>query len=73
MGRRESRGLTRSERASEIRRQFGGCVAVDGFVVQERAGDLTLLAVAVDLAVTTPSERTRVTLVLWPYRPVTHG
>lgn len=49
-------------------REFGRCVAVDGFVLQERARDVTLLAVVVDLRIITPTERTRVTLVLRPYR-----
>jgi hypothetical protein len=48
--------------------QFGRCVAFDGFVLQERAGDATLLAVAVDLRVVGPDERSRVTLLLRPYR-----
>jgi hypothetical protein len=50
------------------RREFGPCVAVDGFVLQERAGNVTLLAVVVDLRITSPREHTRTTLVLRPYR-----
>lgn len=50
-----------------MNRQFGRCIATDGFVLQERAGDATLIAVAVDLRITAPDERTRVTLLLRPY------
>jgi hypothetical protein len=52
---------------NRINRQFGRCIATDGFVLQERAGDATLLAVAVDLRIIAPDERTRVTLLLRPY------
>lgn len=34
-------------------RQFGACRASDGVVVQERAGDTTVLAVAFDVRATT--------------------
>ena len=36
-------------------RQFGPCEAIDGVVVQDRAGQTHVLAVAVDVQVTTPS------------------
>ncbi len=46
------------------RRQFGDCAASDGVVVQERAGETTVLAVAVDLTVTTRDGVSDVTVVV---------
>ncbi|MCT9095693.1 hypothetical protein [Haloarchaeobius sp. HME9146] len=46
------------------RRQFGNCEAADGVVVQERAGETTVLAVAVDLTVTTREGVSAVTVVV---------
>lgn len=45
-------------------RRFGPCQADGGVVVQRRAGETHLLAVAFDLAVTTERGRTEVTLVV---------
>jgi hypothetical protein len=45
-------------------RQFGDCEAIDGIVVQERAGETTVLAVAVDLTVTTRDGVSAVTVVV---------
>jgi len=45
-------------------RQFGGCEARRGVVVQDRLGETHLLAVAVDLTVTTDRGRTELTLVV---------
>ncbi|MFD1644401.1 DUF7261 family protein [Haloarchaeobius litoreus] len=45
-------------------RQFGECEAIDGVVVQERAGETTVLAVAVDLTVTTQDGVSVVTVVV---------
>ncbi|PSQ00961.1 hypothetical protein BRC94_04715 [Halobacteriales archaeon QS_5_70_17] len=45
-------------------RQFGDCRAVDGVVVQERAGETTVLAVAFDVRVTTDRGRREATLVV---------
>lgn len=45
-------------------RRFGACQADGGVVLQRRAGETHLLAVAFDLAVTTERGRTEVTLVV---------
>lgn len=45
-------------------RQFGPCGAIDGVVVQERDGRTYLLAVAVDLRITTPDGEMEVTTVV---------
>lgn len=45
-------------------RQFGPCEARRGVVVQERAGETHVLAVALDLTVTTERGTTEVTLVV---------
>jgi hypothetical protein len=45
-------------------RQFGSCEARQGVVVQERAGDTHVLAVAFDVEVTTETESMELTLVV---------
>ncbi|WP_435335178.1 DUF7261 family protein [Haloarchaeobius sp. TZWWS8] len=45
-------------------RRFGACEASRGVVVQERAGETTVLAVAVDLTVTTEEGVSAVTVVV---------
>jgi hypothetical protein len=45
-------------------RAFGECDAIDGVVVQERAGETTVLAVAFEVSVTTPDGETTVTVVV---------
>lgn len=45
-------------------RAFGDCEAIGGVVVQERAGETTVLAVAFEVAVTTPEGETTVTVVV---------
>lgn len=45
-------------------RQFGPCDALDGVVVQERVGETTVVALAVDVTVTEPRGTTAVTVVL---------
>jgi hypothetical protein len=45
-------------------RSFGPCRASEGVVVQERAGETHVLAVAVDLTVTGPDGTTRATTVV---------
>ncbi len=45
-------------------RQFGDCEAIDGVVVQERAGETTVLVVAVDMTVTTREGVSAVTVVV---------
>lgn len=45
-------------------RQFGGCEAVDGVVVQDRVGETHVLAVAFDLRVTTERGWIRETVVV---------
>jgi len=45
-------------------RRFGPCRAIDGVVVQERAGETTVLAVAYDVAVTTPRSERELTFVV---------
>lgn len=47
-------------------RQFGPCEAEEGVVVQERAGRTNVLAVAVEVRVTTERGRTTATLVIRP-------
>ncbi|MFB6107563.1 MAG: hypothetical protein ABEJ82_01825 [Haloplanus sp.] len=47
-------------------RQFGPCEARRGVVVQERAGTTHVLAVALDVRVTTDRGRTEVTLLVRP-------
>ena len=45
-------------------RRFGPCRAVDAVVVQERAGETTVLAVAYDVTVTTPRSEQELTFVV---------
>lgn len=45
-------------------RRFSPCRAVDGVVVQERAGETTVLAVAYDVTVTTPRGERELTFVV---------
>ncbi|NHN42218.1 hypothetical protein G9C85_11360 [Halorubellus sp. JP-L1] len=45
-------------------RAFGDCEAIDGVVVQERAGETTVLAVAFEVTVTTPDGETIVDVVV---------
>ena len=45
-------------------RDFGPCEATDGVVVQERAGETVVLAVAFDVRVTTERGWSRSTLVV---------
>jgi len=45
-------------------RRFGPCRAVDGVVVQERAGETTVLAVAYDVTVTTERGERALTFVV---------
>jgi thioester reductase-like protein len=45
-------------------RAFGDCEAIAGVVVQERAGETTVLAVAFEVTVTTPDGETTVVVVL---------
>lgn len=45
-------------------RAFGDCEADRGVVVQERAGETTVLAVAIEVTVTTPDGETTVVVVL---------
>jgi hypothetical protein len=45
-------------------RQFGACEAIDGVVVQERAGWTHVLAVAFDLTTTTEHSRTELSTVV---------
>ncbi|SHG40622.1 DUF7261 family protein [Halobaculum gomorrense] len=45
-------------------RAFGACEAIDGVVVQERAGETTPLAVGVDIRVTEPDGTAALTVVL---------
>lgn len=45
-------------------RAFGDCEALEGVVVQERAGETTVLAVAFEVAVTTPDGETTVVVVV---------
>ena len=45
-------------------RAFGDCEAIDGVVVQERAGETTVLAVAFEVVVTTPDGETTVEVVV---------
>lgn len=45
-------------------RQFGSCEAIRGVVVQERAGRTHVLAVAVDLSVTTPAGDSTLTTLI---------
>ncbi|KAB1197164.1 MULTISPECIES: hypothetical protein [Haloferax] len=47
-------------------REFGSCVADDGVVVQERAGETAIVAVAIDVVVATPETKTDLTLVVRP-------
>jgi len=47
-------------------RQFGECEALDGVVVQERAGTTHVLAVAVDLQLTGPRREQTLTAVVRP-------
>jgi len=48
-------------------RQFGKCESIDGIVVQDRAGQTHVLAVAVDLSTTGPdSERSLTTVIHTP-------
>jgi hypothetical protein len=45
-------------------RWFGHCRSVDGVVVQERAGETTVLAVAYDVRITTPRGERALTFVV---------
>jgi hypothetical protein len=45
-------------------RRFGDCEAIDGVVVQERAGETAVLAVALDVRVTSDDGRSRATLTV---------
>ncbi|MFB6234414.1 MAG: hypothetical protein ABEH81_04705 [Halopenitus sp.] len=45
-------------------RKFGPCEAIDGVVVQERAGETVVLAVAFDVRLTRPDGVTELTLVI---------
>lgn len=45
-------------------REFGSCLAVDGVVVQERAGETTVLAVGYDVTVTTLRSERELTFVV---------
>jgi hypothetical protein len=45
-------------------RDFGGCVARDGVVVQRRVGETHVVAVALDVTVTTEGATRRVTLLV---------
>ena len=45
-------------------REFGPCRATDGVVVQERAGETTVLAVAYDVRVTTPRSERQLTFLV---------
>jgi len=45
-------------------RAFGDCAAIDGVVVQERAGETVVVAVAFDVRVTRPDGVTALTLVV---------
>jgi hypothetical protein len=45
-------------------RWFGPCRAIDGVVVQERAGETTVPAVAYDVRVTTPRSERELTFVV---------
>ncbi|WP_227131995.1 DUF7261 family protein [Halorubellus salinus] len=45
-------------------RAFGDCEAIEGVVVQERAGETTVLAVAFEVTVTTPDGETTVEVVV---------
>ncbi|POG53720.1 DUF7261 family protein [Haloferax marisrubri] len=47
-------------------REFGPCVADDGVVVQERAGETAVVAVLVDVRVATPRSRTDLTVAVRP-------
>lgn len=47
-------------------RRFGGCIAFDGVVLQERADTVVLVAVVVDVRVRSTTETTTMTLVLRP-------
>ncbi|MEF8812661.1 MAG: hypothetical protein V5A55_02440 [Halovenus sp.] len=47
-------------------RQFGECDAIDGVVVQERAGTTHVLSVAIDLQLTGPRQERTVITVLRP-------
>lgn len=47
-------------------RAFGSCLVEDGVVVQERAGETTVVAAAFDLSVVGPGERSTVTVVVRP-------
>lgn len=45
-------------------RDFGSCRAIDGVVVQERAGETTVVAAAVSVRIVSPAESTTATLSL---------
>lgn len=45
-------------------RQFGPCEAIDGLVVQDRADQTHILAVAVDILLTTPDSESTLTTVI---------
>lgn len=45
-------------------RQFGPCVSINGIVVQERAGQTHVLAIAIDLTTTAPDRDSTLTTVI---------
>lgn len=45
-------------------RRFGGCAVEDGIVLQERAGEAVLLAVAFDVRAIGPDSETALTVVV---------
>lgn len=61
---RAAREYARERCPSGDGREFGDCEARRGVVVQERAGETTVLAVAFEVVVTTPDGETTVTVVV---------
>lgn len=59
-----ARGWARDNCPRGEGRRFGPCRAVDGVVVQERAGETTVLAVGYDVTVTTPRSERELTFVV---------
>jgi hypothetical protein len=45
-------------------KQFGNCLIVDGVVIQERAGETTVIAVSYDIEVISPVERSYARVVI---------
>lgn len=64
--RSRARAVARQECPGGPDRQFGGCLARDGVVVQKRGNATHVVAVTVDLTVRTVSGRTRAWLTLRP-------